>query len=182
MSKEVRFPIKELAIDVEENENDPKERKGLIAAWGKRHRPGNQYKSARDGDHALMPFECNLCLFQKLRQHTPDPLAPEDILLLACIRRINLDAFWSWAAATVRGNKDKLEEGLRMSAAVRLAGPYETDGPLPEFDHCGYEVAIQMVLESRKKRLYCVDRLQFDTIRKLHTVYSNHRRASSRAN
>ena len=39
-----------------------------------------------------------------------------------------------------------------------------------------------MVLESRKKGLYCVDRLQFDTIRKLWTVYSNHCRAGSKAN
>jgi hypothetical protein len=101
---------------------------------------------------------------------------------MACIRRINLDAFWSRAAATVRGNKDKLAEGLRMSESVGLAGPYESDGSLPEFDHCGYEVAIQMVLESRKKGLYCVDRLQFNTIRKLRTVYSNHCRASSKAN
>jgi hypothetical protein len=121
MSKEVHFPIKERAI----------ERQRLIVAWGKRHRPGNQYKSARDGDHALVPFKCDLCVFQKLREHTPYPLAPEDTLLMACIRHINLDTFWSGAAATVRGNKDKLAEGLRMSAAVGLAGPYETDGPLP---------------------------------------------------
>jgi hypothetical protein len=181
MSNEVRFPIKERAIGVDKNENGPKERQMLIAAWGKRHRPGNQYKSARNGDHALVPFECDLCIFRKLRGHTPDPLAPEDTLLMACLRRINLDAFWSRAAATVRGNKDKLAEGLQMLAAAGLSGPYKTDGPLPEFDHCGYEVAVQMVLESRKKGLYCIDRLQFDTIRKLRTVYFNHCRASAKA-
>jgi hypothetical protein len=32
MSKEVLFPIKERAIDMEENENRPKERQRLIAA------------------------------------------------------------------------------------------------------------------------------------------------------
>jgi hypothetical protein len=142
MSEEVRFPIKERAIDVEESASEPRERQRLIAAWGKRHRPGNQYKNGRDGDHALVPFECDLCVFRKLRGHTPDPLAPADLLLMACIRRINLDAFWSRAAATVKGNKDKLAEGLRMSELVGLTGPYESDGPLPEFDHCGYEVAI----------------------------------------
>jgi hypothetical protein len=83
---------------------------------------------------------------------------------MACIWCVNLDAFWSQASATVRGNKDKLAEGLRMSEAVGLAGPYELDGPLPTFDHRGYKVVIQMVLELRKKGIYCVNRLQFDTI------------------
>jgi hypothetical protein len=29
---------------------------------------------------------------------------------------------------------------------VGLLGPYKAEGPLPEEDHCGYEVAIEMVL------------------------------------
>ncbi len=82
----------------------------------------------------------------------------------------------------MRGNKDKLAEGLQMSEAVGLSGPHEMDGPLPKFDHCSYKVVLQMVLESWKKGLYCVDRLQFDTIHKLQTVYSNHCRASTKAN
>jgi hypothetical protein len=57
LSKEVRFPMKERAIDMEENKNNPKERQRLIAAWGKWHRPGNQYKNGQDGDHARLPFE-----------------------------------------------------------------------------------------------------------------------------
>jgi hypothetical protein len=64
----------------------------------------------------------------------------------------------------VKGNKDKLAEGLRMSQAVGLGGPYELDDPLSKVDHWGYEVAIQMVLESHKEGLYCVDCLQIDTI------------------
>ena len=85
MSEEVLFPIKEQAIDVEENVNKPKERQRLIAAMGKRYRPGSQYKLGRDGDHLLVLFECDLCVFRKLRGHTPDLLAPSDTLLLACI-------------------------------------------------------------------------------------------------
>jgi hypothetical protein len=130
----------------------------------------------------MVPFECDLCVFRKLRKHTPDPLSPEDELLMACIRRVNLDAFWSRAKGTVLGNRDKLADGLKLSETVGLKGPYESDGAFPEWDHCGYEVAIQMVLASRRKGVYCVDRLQFDTIRKLRSCYSNQCRASASAN
>jgi hypothetical protein len=130
----------------------------------------------------MVPFECDVCVFRKLRGHTPDPLAPEDELLMACIRRVNLDAFWSRAKGTVLGNRDKLKDGLQLSETVGLKGPYEADGPLPQWDHCGYEVAIQMVLSSRRKGRYCVDRLQFDTIRKLRSCYSNQCRAAASAN
>jgi hypothetical protein len=67
MSKEVHFPIKEQAIETEKNENKPREWQGMIAAWGERHRLGNQYESDRGGDHALVPFECDFCVFRKLR-------------------------------------------------------------------------------------------------------------------
>jgi hypothetical protein len=83
------------------------------------------------------------CKRAKLRlTRPPHPLALSDTLLMACIWHINLDAFWSWAAAMVEGNKDKSAAVLQMSEAAGLAGPYETDGTLPEFDHCGHEVTM----------------------------------------
>jgi hypothetical protein len=123
--EEALFPIKERAIDVEKKRNEPKERQWLIAAWRRRHRLSNQYKNGQDGDHVLVSFECDSCIFRKLRGHTPDPLASSNTLLRACIWRVNLDAFWSQDAATIKGNKDKLTEGLQMSEAVCLEGPYE---------------------------------------------------------
>jgi len=46
----------------------------------------------RNGDHALIPFECDLCIFRKLKKMNPVEGRPGDDLLLGCIRRINLDA------------------------------------------------------------------------------------------
>jgi hypothetical protein len=54
-----------------------------------------------------------------------------------------------------------------MSQAVGLQGPYEADGPLPECDHCGYEVAVEMLLHSRRPGSYSDAYTQFDTIRTL---------------
>jgi hypothetical protein len=72
--------------------------------------------------------------------------------------------------------------GLKLSDKVGLEGPYLAQGPFPYFDHCGYEVAIQMVLQSREPGLHSENYQQWDTIRKLRTAYSNQVRASVFAN
>ena len=130
----------------------------------------------------MVPFECDLCIFRKLKGQTPVPNTPQDALLLACIRRANLDAFWSRAKSTALANRDKVAFGIQMSATMGLLGPYKSDGPLPEGDHCGYEVAFEMLLHSRRPGSYSGSYTQFETIRKLRSAFSNHCRASSKAN
>jgi hypothetical protein len=95
---------------------------------------------------------------------------------------MNLDAFWSRATDTVDGQRGKLEHSLKLSKLVGLMGPYKHDGPMPSYDHCGYEVAIQMLLNSRNPGKYSKDYCQWDTIRKIRTAYANQVRASSQAN
>jgi hypothetical protein len=105
-----------------------------------------------------------------------------DSLLEAYIRRANLDTFWSRARGTATSNCDKVAFGLKMLATVGLLGPYEADGLLPEHNHCGYEVAIEMLLHSCQGGSYSEAYTQFDTIRKLRTAFSNYCRASAKAN
>jgi hypothetical protein len=100
---------------------------------------------------------------------------------MACIRRMNLDAFWSRATSTVNGHRDRAAFGLRLSALVKLKGPYVHRGPLPTHDHCGYEVAIQMLLHSRRKGRTDATYVQFDSIRKMRAIFSNQVRASPQA-
>jgi hypothetical protein len=131
----------------------------------------------------MVPFECDLCIFRKLSGRAPRNGDPVDAALLSgCIRRINLDAFWSSATSTVNGNKDKLVLGLRLSRLVGLDAPYIHEGPLPSHDHCGYEVAIQMLIYSKRPGKYSKTHLQFETIRKLRSSYSNQVRASPQSN
>jgi hypothetical protein len=110
---------------------------------------------ARDGDHLMVPFECYFCIFEKLRGTEPN-LEPgnKDRVLMACIRRVNLDAFWSRMTSTVTTNRDKVRSGLKLSESVGLKGPYMATTAFPHWDHCGYEVAIQMVLASLKPGRY----------------------------
>jgi hypothetical protein len=91
---------------------------------------------------------------------------------------MNLDAFWSRAEDTVKGNRDKLADKLSLSNLVGLQGPCVHDGPYPDYDHCGYEVAIDMLLMSRRPGRNSKSHLQFDTIRKLQSAYGNQVRSS----
>ena len=181
-SQEVLFHVKRRAVDAEDNENDPQHQQRMTGAWGKKQRDVKDFLVARDGDHLMVPFECDLCVFRKLRGISPTPSNPVDNLLLACIRRVILDAFWSRSRSTVEANGDKVAFAIKLLETVGLVGPYKAHGHLPEFDHCGYKVAIEMVLHSRRSGHYSQDYVQFETIRKLRSSFSNHCRASAQLN
>ena len=178
----VLFHVKSQAEEEEERENDPQLQQRMRSAWGNKHRSPDEFLLGRDGDHLLVPFECDLCIFRKLKGQNPIASNGPDSLLLACIRRMNLDACWSRAKSTALSNRDRVAFGLKMSSLVGLEGPYEADGPLPDFDHCGYEVAVEMLLHSRRPGRYSDAYTQFDTVRKLRSCFSNHCRASAKSN
>ena len=136
----------------------------------------------RRGDHLLIPFECDYCIFLKLRGNHPDPSNPKDELLMACIRRMNLDAFWSREKKTVEMNADRAERQIYLSELVGLKGPFIQEDHLPDFDHCAYEVAIEILLYSRQPGRHNKAYTQFDTIRHLRATYSNYVRASPQSN
>jgi hypothetical protein len=163
-------------------ERKPRYTARIKKAWERKNPKKEDYLEARDGEHLfLAPFECDGCIFRKLEKSDPIPRDPQDDLLLACIRRMkNLDAFWSRAEDTVNGNRDKLANTLTLSSLVGLrGGPCVHDGPYPDYDHCGYEVAINMLLlSSRRPGRNSKSHLQFDTIRKLQPAYGNQVRSS----
>ena len=163
-SASIKFPVKKKALDEYEDLENPSEREQLQVAWGKKHEPEDEFHYGRNGDHCLVPFECDTCVFVKLQGRLPDITNSVDELLLACIRRVNLDAFWSRSKHTVRGNREKISLSLKFSEAVGLRGLYVVDGPLPSFDHCGYEVAIDTILYSRCPGVHSNEYTQFDTI------------------
>jgi hypothetical protein len=130
----------------------------------------------------MCPFECERCVFQKLRKTLPNPSNQQDILLLACIRRANLDAFWSRSSDTVTKHRGQVKIGIAISAMVGLTPPYPPPGPLPSFDHCGYGIAIQMLIKSRQPGKYHSCHQEWETIRKMRTAYTNQVRSSKAAN
>jgi hypothetical protein len=176
-----KFHIHEVeSFSERSGEQDDTER--LQVAWKGRHQPAEQFTHARDGDHLITPFECDTCIFRKLRRHSPDPKSLVDCRLLECIRRVNLDSFWSRASSTVKGNLDRTKSALQISLSLGLAGPFFHDGPMPDYDYCGYELAIQMVDASRRPGRYSPQYTQFDIIRKYRSAYTSFARTTPQGN
>jgi hypothetical protein len=73
-------------------------------------------------------------------------------------------------------------QGLRNSNGLSLTGPYLDASPLPNYDHFGYKVAMQVVNESRKRGHNAIDHKKCDLIQMLWKAYSNHVRASAGTN
>ena len=111
---------------------DQKMKEGLDRVeflWDRKTRDSKYFHQGRDGDHILVPFECDLCIFRKLRKVDPSSEIEQDNLLLECIRSSNLDAFWSRARSTVLQNKRMVKSLLDLSELVELTGSYEHEAP-----------------------------------------------------
>ena len=108
----------------------------------------HKYTRARNGDHLMVTFECDLCIFVKLKGRYPVASSLTDRKVIACIRRINLDAFWSRATSTINNNLRSVKKILAASRKLEILGPFISFGPLPCEDHCGYQIAMSMVLAS----------------------------------
>ena len=88
------FHIKTLNDDLlAKDQENPEEAARLEEAWSPKYRNKLNFLEARPGDHLLVPFECDTCIFLKLRGSFPQANNTADDLLLKCIRRVNLDAF-----------------------------------------------------------------------------------------
>lgn len=183
-NQEYNFFIKRLDKDrppINKGEEDQVEG-SLQENWGQRHKPLTDYMQARDGDNLMVPFECDWCIFRKLRRgQSPLLDSDTDRYLLAAIRRINLDAFWSRASSTVRTNKDRIKSSLDLSASVGLEGPYFYSGKSADFDIAAYEVAIQTVLASRKPGKHSNEYTQWDTVRKIRSAHATFAKTTPQA-
>jgi hypothetical protein len=144
----IQFFVRTAHDELPASEEDQFHWARLDKVWKGKHHAKNAFRVGRNGDHTMVPFECDLCIFRKLIGRNPAENSHTDALCKAAIRRVDLDAMWARSSHTVQEQRDMMWQGMRYSETARLAGPYWYDGPLPSFDHCGYEVAIQMMLKS----------------------------------
>ena len=137
------------------------------------------YEEARDGDHLITPFQCDLCVFRRLKNLNPDPDSKTDKLVLDYIRRANLDAFWSRARGTVKNNKGTIDRIIKGFSPFGLAGPFYDKGPTPSYDHAGYETAIALLIDSKRPGKYDASHKQWDSSRRVKSAISNFERSTS---
>jgi hypothetical protein len=89
-----------------------------------------RFKAGRNWDHLMCPFQCDLFHFRNIQEREPLFGHRKNILLLQCIHRALIDAFWAREPSTVRANlrgAKRLEEfgdTLGMRAVCPTMGPY----------------------------------------------------------
>jgi hypothetical protein len=94
-----------------------------------------------------------------------------------------LDAFWSRARSTVKDQAHKVRHLVQLARQVGMPSPgFKNPGPLPAGDHCGYRVAFFLVLDSLQPGRYLEKHKQWDTVRRVRTVFTNQARSAGTAN
>ena len=132
-----------------------------------------RFKKARDGDHLMTSFQCDLCHFENCKRRCPIPDNMQDEVALLGIRRANLDALWSRERSTVRSNR---LQGKHWVSASESAGwsdhALPKRGPFPVEDVFGMQAAVNMLLRSRDVGINSKT-IQYETMRKLRSFLSN---------
>jgi len=125
-----------------------------------------RHRSARNGDHLVTSFECDLCHFRNCCGRDPHLSSHKDRFTLVCIRRGNLDAFWSREISTVRDNLRRVqrdEEAVKKFTSVTDLVP-EFGNPTVK-DRLGMKFIIaQLVTTLREGKN--TENIQWDTARK----------------
>ena len=91
-----------------------------------------RFQVARDGDHMMVPFQCDTCQFMNIQKRLPRSGNAQDELLLKCLRHVILDSFWSRERSTVQGNWNLIRNSMAEGRAMGLGGEVlPTLGPFP---------------------------------------------------
>jgi hypothetical protein len=131
----------------------------------------DRFKCARNGDHLMCPFQCDSCHFYNIQRRDPGAKAQDEVLLM-CIRRASLDAFWSRESSTVLANLREAGRVLSVCARLGVDQPYPDRGHFEITDSFGMMIACQSLLRSLDPGKNA-DTIQFETMRKLRGHYSN---------
>ena len=141
--------------------------------WGRRY-DEDRFQYNRSGDMLLTPFQCEWCWFINLKEGYPVPRAGGDVKLLKFIRRANLDALWSREKSTVKSNLGQERKASKMRKNLGLPSPnYPDRGPWPLGDSVGMTTCLVLLEASVQPGVHSKSHQQYDTIRKLRSVYTS---------
>ena len=126
---------------------------------------------ARNGDHLMIPFQCELCHFRNLKGCNPRNIGV-DFLLIRTIRRANMDAFWSREPGTVESTRRETRKIVLVSNKLGLEDVLPIMGPFPLTDTQGMGIAVSVLMRSLDKGRY-QNTLQYESVRKMRSAFSN---------
>ena len=159
-----------------------KEAKNEVGAVWKRKKDLDRFMSARDGDMWVSPFQCDTCWFVNIEGREPVKELKMDERLLGYIRRANLDMMWSREPGTVVGSYRQLVKVNRFCDELGMTRLDVKRGPWPVKDGCGFRLAIVMLRASQEKGRNDSSYVQYDSIRKIRTGFSNAYESSALGN
>ena len=132
-----------------------------------------RFVSARNGDMLSSPFQCEFCWFANIHKSDGNDWYANDAMKLAYMKQVNLDIFWSREPSTVQNTYLTLKRSKKCSEEIGFQPIVLNVGPWPVADNCGFQVAIEMIRMSQGKGRNSTKYVQFDTIRKVRSAYSN---------
>jgi hypothetical protein len=140
-----------------------------------------RFAVARPGDHLFCPFQCELCHIRTLQGRSPQVGSGllGDVELLKCLRRVNLDAFWSQEPSTVSHNLGKINRALKNAHGLGMSNPpLPSLGPWKLEDEFGAGAAVIMAKHSMDEPGVTESTVQFETVRKMKSAFVNLYQAS----
>ena len=126
----------------------------------------------KTGVDLITPFQCDLCVFRVLYKRNPRRTAG-DKENLAVIRRMNLDAIWSREPSTITKNIGYMNTLITTCESSGFEPQLPRLGPFPSDDVQGFAVAFSMLVQSTRPGRHAKSHLQFETIRKQRSTFSN---------
>ena len=139
---------------------------------------GNKrFMEARNGDHLMVPFQCELCHFRNIYGREPEVHNLKDKEFFVFARRANLDAFWSREPPTVRNNLKELNRMKKTEERFGFNCTTPPLGPFPMKDDLGMKAAVAILDRSLDKGTYG-PYVQWATFRKLMGGVTNTSQAS----
>lgn len=139
----------------------------------------NDFLEARTGDHIICPFECDNCVFFRMKGYLPNWTDVKDLRLLIYIRRANLDAFWSRRPSTVKGLASLFLEQAAVGERFGFQ-MFEPLGPFGRKYDSGMRAAIGLLVRSQKPGLH-EETMKFSSVRKARALHTDVYNASARA-
>ena len=139
-------------------------------AW-KRKTTKSDFLRGVNGAHIMQPFQCDLCWFRNLQKRDPVTTSYKDSMLLAHIRRVNLDLIWSRSANT--SYTSVFKNSNRLSLSLGLKPRHFPQGPWPVADEVGFQIAIEIVAASMLEGNTSKNYQQFDSIRTIRTMHQH---------
>ena len=116
--------------------------------------------SARDGDWLFTPFQCEHCWFGNLFKCEPNRFSESDQRMLAMMRRVNLDLFWSREASTFP--LGEVKRILDLWKGRINYNPLPIISPWSEDDELGIMGVAITILEHSLEKGRLADYVQFE--------------------